>query len=93
MNVEDSYVRNYKEVARRKYSTRKAFHIKRRNRCLSMRKACCTCYVNLAELKKVGKSYGVSITKFLAAALIWAIYQEYEEAGTGGPVDRDQSAH
>ena len=82
MNVEDSYVRNYKEVARRKYSTRKAFHINGDPLPLD-EESVLHGYVNLAELKKVGKSYGVSITKFLAAALIWAIYLEYEDAGIG----------
>ena len=33
--------------------------------------------------RDVYKRQGVSITKFLAAALIWAIYLEYEDAGIG----------
>lgn len=83
MNVEDSYVRNYKDVPRRKYSTQKAFHIKGETLPLDG-ESVLHGYVNLAELKRVSKSYGVSITKFMAASLIWAIYQEYEEAGDGG---------
>lgn len=79
MNVEDSYVRNYKKVERRKYSSRKAFHIKGEYLPLD-EESVLHGYVNLKELKQVSKSYGVSITKFLAAALIWAIYEEYEEA-------------
>lgn len=83
MNVEDSYVRNYRKVARRKYSTRKAFHLKGEYLPLD-EESVLHGYVNLKELKAVSRGYGVSITKFLAAALIWAIYQEYEEAGRSG---------
>lgn len=79
MNVEDSYVRNYKKVERRKYSSQKAFHIKGEYLPLN-EEGVLHGYVNLKELKQVSKSYGVSITKFLAAALIWAIYEEYEDA-------------
>lgn len=83
MNVEDSYVRNYKKVARRKYSSSKAFHLKGNSLPLG-EEGVLHGYVNLKELKRVSKSYGVSITKFLAAALIWSVYEEYQEARNCG---------
>lgn len=83
MNVEDSYVRNYRRVPRRKYSTRKAFHLKGEYLPLD-EEGVCHGYLDLAKMKRVSRSYGVSITKFLAAVLIWTIYQEYEEAGRKG---------
>lgn len=82
MNVEDSYVRNYRDVARKKYSTQKAFHLQGETLPLDG-ESVLHGYVNLTELKQAGKRYGVSITKFMAAALIWAIYREYEEAQEG----------
>lgn len=83
MNVEDSYIRNYRRVPRKKYSTRKAFHLKGKR--LPLDEECvCHGYAELAKMKLVSRSYGVSITKFLAAALIWTIYLEYEEAGREG---------
>lgn len=78
MNVEDSYVRHYKKTIRRKYSSKKAYHLKGEPLPLDEENILHG-YVNVKELKKVSKSYGVSITKFFTACLIWAIYQEYME--------------
>lgn len=80
MNVEDSYIRHYKKTTKRKYSSRKAYHLN--GEALSLdEENILHGYVGLKELKAVGKSYGVSITRFLVAALIWAIYQEYLGSG------------
>ena len=76
MNVEDSYVRHYKKTVKRKYSSRKAYHITGETLPLDEENVLHG-YVDLKALKAVSKSYGVSITRFMTAALIWAIYQEY----------------
>lgn len=76
MNVEDSYVRHYKKTAKRKYSSRKAYHLTGEPLPLDEENILHG-YVALRELKEAGKRYGVSITRFLTASLIWAIYQEY----------------
>lgn len=76
MNVEDSYVRHYKKTEKRKYSTRKAYHLAGEALPLDEENVLHG-YVDLKMLKTIAKSYGVSITRFLTAALIWAIYQEY----------------
>jgi NRPS condensation-like uncharacterized protein len=76
MNVEDSYVRHYKKTMKRKYSSREAFHIKGDTLPLDEENVLHG-YVGLKELKAASKRYGVSVTRFLAASLIWAIYQEY----------------
>lgn len=76
MNVEDSYVRHYKKTVKRKYSSRKAYHLTGEALPLDEENVLHG-YVGLKELKAVSKSHGVSITRFLAAALIWSIYQEY----------------
>ena len=76
MNVEDSYVRHYKKTVKRKYSSRRAFHLTGVVLPLDEENVLHG-YVGLKELKAVGKSHGVSMTRFLAAALIWSIYREY----------------
>ena len=76
MNVEDSYVRHYKKTVKRKYSSRKAYHLTGETLPLDEENVLHG-YVDLKMLKTVSKSCGVSITRFLAASLIWAIYQEY----------------
>lgn len=76
MNVEDSYVRHYKKTEKRKYSSRRAYHLAGEALPLDEENVLHG-YVDLKMLKTAAKSYGVSITRFLTAALIWAIYQEY----------------
>ncbi len=76
MNVEDSYVRNYRKIRKQKYSSAKAYHIT--GELLSLdEENILHGYIGLKEIKAVSKGYGVSITRFLTAALIWSIYQEY----------------
>lgn len=75
-DVEDSYVKNYKKTRKRKYDSRKAYHIKEEELNLDEENILHG-YVKLAPLKKVCKEKGVSITKYLVACLIWSIYEEY----------------
>ncbi len=76
MNVEDSYVRHYKKTEKRKYSSRRAYHLEGEALPLDEENVLHG-YVDLKMLKTVAKSYGVSITRFLTAALIFTIYKEY----------------
>ena len=78
MNVEDSYVRHYKKTRKQKYSSRKAYHLKGEYLPLDEENILHG-YIGLKELKAVSKRYGVSITRYLTAALIWSIYNEYFE--------------
>ncbi|MEG0564762.1 MAG: DUF6320 domain-containing protein [Hungatella sp.] len=75
-DVEDSYLKNYKKTAKRKYSSRKAFHIREEALPLDEENIIHG-YVKLAPLKQVCKQKGVSITKYLVACLIYSIYEEY----------------
>lgn len=75
-DVEDSYLKNYRQTKRQKYSSKKAFHIRARQLPLDEESVVHGC-VKLADLKPICKVYGVSITKYLVAALIFSIYQEY----------------
>ncbi len=76
MNVEDSYIRHYKKTVKRKYSSQKAYNLSGARLPLDEENILHG-YIPLKELKTASRTYGVSITKFLTASLIWAIYQEY----------------
>lgn len=75
-SVVDSYLENYREVPRRKYSSHPAFRLEGNYLPLGTGQVLHG-YVNTVELKKICHGYGVSITKYLATVLIWSIWQEY----------------
>ena len=73
---EDGYLKYYKEVKKQHYSNEKAYQLEGRK--LGFRvENIIHGSVPLKELKAVSKSYGVSITKYLTAVMIWAIYDGY----------------
>lgn len=72
--TEDSYIKNYKRTKKQAYRTTKAFQIKGRRKKFDVIDVLHG-YVKLTELKRVSQSYGVSITKYLAAVLIFSIYK------------------
>ena len=75
-SVVDSYLENYREVPRRRYSSHPAYRLEGNYLPLGTGQVLHG-YVNTNELKKVCHGYGVSITKYLAAVLVWSIWQEY----------------
>lgn len=77
-SVEDSYLENYREVPRRRYSSRPAYRLEGNYLPLGTGQVLHG-YVNTEELKQVCHRHGVSITKYLATALIWSIWKEYLE--------------
>ncbi len=73
---EDGYLKYYKEVKKQSYSSEKAYQLEGHK--LGFRvENIIHGSIPLRELKPVSKSYGVSITKYLTAVLIWTIYEEY----------------
>ena len=91
--VEDGYLKNYKKVKKARYSSRRAFHIREEQLPLD-EVSVLHGYVKLAPLKAVSKAKQVSITKYLTACLIYAIYEEYfhgkimtEHIGVNVPVN------
>ena len=73
---EDGYLKYYKDTKKQKYSNEKAYQLEGRKLAFSVENIVHGS-VPLKELKAVSKSYGVSITKYLTAVIIWAIYDEY----------------
>lgn len=71
---EDSYVKNYKKMKKQSYSTARAYQIKGKHKKFDAIDVTHG-YIDLKDLKQVSKTYGVSITKYLAAVLIFSIYQ------------------
>jgi len=76
LNREDSFIKNFKKTAPKKYATRKAFLMKG-ERLHSGEFGVMHGYLNIPELKKVCKGYGVTINEYLVSAYIWSIYTEY----------------
>lgn len=74
--VDDSYLENYQENSGRKYSSAPAYQLKGRFHPLGSGQVLHG-FVDVKELKAVCKQYDVSITKYLAAVMIWSIWKEY----------------
>ena len=81
---EDSYLKNYRKLPKKRYSSERAVQLGGEELELGAENVIHG-KVKVPELKAVCKRYGVSITKYLAACLIWSIYEEYLE---GQPCDR-----
>lgn len=73
---EDGYLKYYKDTQKQKYSSEKAYQLEGRKLGYHAENIIHGA-VPLAQVKAVSKSYGVSITKYLTAVMIWAIYDEY----------------
>lgn len=76
LNREDSFVKNFKKKAQKKYKTQRAYMIKGehlRNGEFGVMHG----YIPVAELKALAKKYGVSINEYLVSVYIWSIYNEY----------------
>lgn len=76
LNKEDSYIRNYKRSAKKGYKTEKAVIIKGEK--LSFDHfGILHGYIKLEDIKRVSKSYGVTINQYIIGVLTWSIYKEY----------------
>lgn len=78
----DSYLENYREMEHQSYSSRPAYRLEGHFLPLGSGQVLHG-YINVGQLKQVCRRHEVSITKYLAATLIWSIWQEYRE-GKGG---------
>ncbi len=75
---EDGYLRHYKRRAHRRYETKCA--ISPRGELLPLGlQSVIHGFVDLNELKCVCRDAGVSVTKYLTAALIWSVIQVYSD--------------
>lgn len=76
LDIEDSYLKNYKKSAKRGYKTEKAVIIKGEK--LSFNHfAILHGYIPVTEIKAAAKSYGVTINQYIIGVFTWAIYTQY----------------
>ena len=75
-HVQDSYLEHGEDGKPRSYSSKPAYQLEGHYLPLGSGQVLHG-YVPVSRLKTVCKQHGVSITKYLAAVLIWAIWQEY----------------
>lgn len=81
-HVQDSYLENYRRGTPRNYSSAPAFKLAGHYLPPGTGQVLHG-YVKVSELKRYCRRYDVSITKYLAAALLWSIRQEYLGGKTG----------
>ncbi len=75
LNREDSFLKNYKKSSAKGYKTQRAYMVDG-ERLKPGEFGVMHGYMNIAELKKVCKSYGVSINEYLVGTYVWSVYQE-----------------
>ncbi len=75
-HTEDSYLENYREMDHKSYSSRPAFRLEGGYLPLGSGQVLHG-YLNVGQLKELCHKYEVSITKYLAASLLWSIWKEY----------------
>jgi NRPS condensation-like uncharacterized protein len=74
--LEDSYVKNYRELASKSYSTIRAFQVKGSLLPMDAMNVIHG-YVDLSDFREVCREKDASPTQILAALLLYSIYQEY----------------
>lgn len=76
LNKEDSYVKNFKKSAKKGYKTEKAVILKG-EKFPTGNFGILHGYLNLSDVKRVTKKYGVTINQYLLGVFTWAVYTEY----------------
>lgn len=74
--LEDSYVKNYRELAAKSYSKVRAFQIKEdkmKNGAMNVMHG----YLDQADIKRICKEKSASVTQILATMIIYTVYKEY----------------
>lgn len=74
-NTEDSYIKNYDKKTKSNNSVKRAYELKGRNIKLGAISAIHQ-IINLEQLKAESKKYEATITQYLTAVLMYAIYNE-----------------
>jgi len=75
LNREDSFLRNFRKTAKKRYKTQKAYLLKGES-LHSGEFGVMHGYINIPELKALCRQYGVSINEYLVSAYIWSVYTE-----------------
>ena len=81
LDIEDSYLSNYKKKEKKTYKTAKAVIIKGEKLPINQF-AIIHGTVKIDDIKKVAKLYGVTINQYIVGTYIWAIYKSYLKGRT-----------
>lgn len=81
LNKEDSYVKNYKKSHSKGYKTQRAYQITG-EKLKPLELGVIHGYMPIDQLKKVCKSYGLSINEYLVSVFVWNVYQEFFHDGS-----------
>ena len=76
LDSEDSYLENYKTKAKKGYKTEKALIVKGESYTMG-RYGVVQGYISLQDIKRVAKSYGVTINQYIVGVFTYAIYMGY----------------
>lgn len=75
LNLEDSFIKNYRKSAPKKYKTKKAYMIKG-EKMKEPEFGVMHGYMNIPKLKEICKKQEASINEYLVATFIWSVYTE-----------------
>lgn len=76
LDKEDSYVKNYRRSAKKGYKTEKAVIIEG-ERLPANNFGIIHGYIKLEDIKRVARSYNVTINQYLLGVFVWSVYKEY----------------
>ena len=75
LNREDSFIKHYRQKAKKGYQSRRAYLIKG-ERLPAGEMGVMHAYLNLSQLKTFCRSIGLTINEYLTACFIWSVYTE-----------------
>ena len=81
LDNEDSYLSNYRHKEKKTYQTQRSVIIKGQ-KFPGSQLSVIHGMMPISDIKKVSKSYGVTINQYIVAAYTWAIYKYYLKGGT-----------
>lgn len=84
LNLEDSFLQNYRKSHAKKYRSGRAY-IMKAQKLRTQEFGVMHGFLNISQLKKVCKSHEMSINEYLVAVFMWSIYQGYLH---GAPSER-----
>lgn len=85
LDKDDSYIRNYKKSAKKAYKTDPAFVIPGA-KLPSYQLGVIHGRINMADIKRVAKEYGVTINHYLVGTYVWSVYKSFLQGRLNKPI-------
>ena len=83
LNLEDSFLQNYRKQAKRQYASDKAFRIKG-EKLQDQQLGVIHCILPLSDIRKAAHRYDLSINEYLVSVFVWSIYEACARGGSAG---------